>query len=91
MNLSSETNHQNMSTHFIRDVTFIVTFGDFWHSQLSILSRDADMVQQIWIWLHGSSDLDPDSITYYFRSAPCISAGHPNSGLCFTESAASHG
>ena len=61
MNLSSKSNHQNMFTHFIRDVSFIVTFGDFWHSQLSILSRDADMVQQTCIWLCGPSDLDPDS------------------------------
>ena len=91
MNLSSETNHQNMSTHFIRDVTFIVTFGDFWQSQLSILSRDADMVQQTCIWLCGPSNLDPDNITYYIRSASCITAGHLNSGLCFAESAASHG
>ena len=68
MNLGSEINHQNVFTHFIRDVTFIVTFGNFWHSQLSILSRDADMLQQTCIWLHGPSNLDPDSTTYYIRS-----------------------
>ena len=90
MNLGSETNHQNIFIHYIRDVTFIVTFGNFWHSQLSILSRDADMLQQTSIWLCGPSDLDPDSIMYYIRIAPCISAGPLNSGLCFTESAASH-
>ena len=50
-----------MFTHFIRDVSFIVTFGDFWHSQLSILNRDVDMVQQTCIWLCGLSDPDPDS------------------------------
>ena len=62
MNLSSKSNHQNMFTHFIRDVSFIVIFNDFWHSRLSILSRDADMVQQTCIWLCGLSNLDPDSI-----------------------------
>ena len=46
INLGLKSNHQSMFTHFIREVSFIVTFGDFWHSQLSILSRDADMVQQ---------------------------------------------
>ena len=60
MNLGSKSNHQNVFTH-IRDVSFIVTFSDFWHSWLSILSRDADMVQQTCIWLRGPSDLDPDS------------------------------
>ena len=45
INLGLKSNHQNMFTHFIKDVSFIVTFGNFWHSQLSILSRDADMVQ----------------------------------------------
>ena len=30
-------------------------FGNFWHSQLSILSRDADMVQQTCIWLCGQA------------------------------------
>ena len=55
INLGSKSNHQNMFIHFIRDVLFIVTFGNFWHSQLSILSRDANMVQQTCIWLCGQA------------------------------------
>ena len=81
MNLGSENNHQNIFIHYIKDVTFIVTFSNFWHSRLSILSREADMVQQTCIWLCVLSNLDPDGITYYIRSAPCISAGHLNSAL----------
>ena len=53
INLGSKSNHQNMFITSIRDVLFIITFGNFWHSQLSILSRDADMVQQTCIWLCG--------------------------------------
>ena len=89
MSVGSKSNHQNMFTHFIRDVSFIVTFSDFWYSQMSILSRDADMVMQTCIWLRGPSDLDPD--IYYIKSASCITAGHHNSCLCFVKSAASHG
>ena len=63
INLGSKSNHQNMFTHFIRDVSFIVTFGGFWHSQLSILSRDADMVQQTYIWLRGQAIWILTSIT----------------------------
>ena len=55
INLGLKSNHQNMFIHFIRDVSFIVTFSSFWHSQLSILSRDADMVQQTCIWLCGQA------------------------------------
>ena len=55
INLGSKSNHQNMFITSIRDVLFIITFGNFWHSQLSILSKDADMVQQICIWLHGQA------------------------------------
>ena len=71
------------SSHFIRDVTFIVTFVisgiadcQYWVGMLTWYSRLVS-------GLRGPSDLDPDSITYYTRSALCISAGHLNSGLCF--------
>ena len=55
INLGSKSNHQNMFITFIRDVSSIVTFGHFWHSRLSILSRNDDMVQQTCIWLHGQA------------------------------------
>ena len=55
INLGSKSNYQKMFIHFIRDVSFIVTFSNFWHSQLSILNRDADMVQQTCIWLCGQA------------------------------------
>ena len=53
INLGSKSNHQNMFITSIRDVLFIITFSNLWHNRLSILSRDADMVQQTCIWLHG--------------------------------------
>ena len=88
INLGLKSNHQNMFIHFIRDVLFIVTFGNFWHSQLSILSRDVDMVQQTCIWLCGQAIW---ILTSYTRSALCTTAGHLTSCSCFTKSAASHG
>ena len=88
INLGSKSNHQNMFIHFIRDVLFIIMFGNFWHSQLSILSRDTDMVQQTCIWLRGQAIW---ILTSYTRNALCITAGHPNSRSCFIKSAASHG
>ena len=80
ISLGSKSNHHNMFITSIRDVLFIITFGNFWHSQLSILSRDADMVQQTCIWLRGQAIW---ILTSYTRSALCITAGHLNSCSCF--------
>ena len=65
INLGSNSNQQNMFITFIRDVTFIVTFSNFWHSQLSILSRDADMAQQTCIWLCGQ-------VIWFLTSTPGV-------------------
>ena len=80
ISLGSKSNYHYMFIISIRDVLFIIMFSNFWHSQLSILSRDADMVQLTCIWLRGQAIW---ILTSYTRSASCITASHLNSCLCF--------